>query len=412
MRRLAGLLVIILLVVGSAHHRPGHPIPPGHQTTTTTTTVPTTTVPTTTTTTQPTVISLTADWLITEDDVRSGFTVEANGHAIMIDGANLDWDRFEIRNAARIMWHGACGVSELTDGLISGAGVAGQTGFYPFHWHLCGDTTRGTLVQNVTVRDSVNRAFVPHGSNGITFLDDTCDVIRGECFWWDPPGTTGTISDNSDDITVDGLTAKGVYWSRDFLPCCTIWHRISAVILGSGVGNVMRNSHVSDVTGGANCAGFHWREQDNHNVENVGWTFEDNTATDDNCHGIAVWQNDHHTHIIDGFIGGGGAGGLDHGAYTTVGYEYRNVVFPGTRIHAVGWSMVDSSAGRTVARLHSLPGEPIEFTNVTFTSFDLQDAGAFGATYILNGSNLACADILYTNPHPDSVVVIDGQECP
>lgn len=42
-------------------------------------------------------------------------------------------------------------------------------GRYGLHFHMGGDTTRGSVVDGVVVRDGGSHGFVPHGSHGITF---------------------------------------------------------------------------------------------------------------------------------------------------------------------------------------------------------------------------------------------------
>ncbi len=427
----------LLLWVGSADHKPNHPcrpawkcvtttttIPPATTTTTippsTTTTVPpstTTTVPPTTTTTVPVVgLSLTEDLVIDGTVHTFSGHIEGNGFEILVtNGGSLDWDGFTVNNVARIIFTGCAAPSTLRNGLVDNSGVAGVLGMYPIHWHLEGDCSRGTVVDNVTVRNGANHAFVPHGSHGITLLNTRAETILGHAYWWDPPGTNRItcspeahrkfcVDDNTDDLLIDGAVATGVYWSRDIDPCCATWHRISAFVLGSGSGNVIRNSVASDITGGANCAGFFWP-----GFSNSGWTFTGNRVENiRNCHGIAVWQNNANVHLIPGFTGGG----IDHGAYLNV-YEYQNVTVPYLNVHALGWSMSDSSVGNVTVFRHTLSGDPVVFTNVTFGSFTINDGqnGIHPGTYVLNGSNLTCGDIIYQNVMPDSRVVIDGGEC-
>lgn len=452
MRRLAGIvtglgLVFLLALTASAHHKPWHPIPPGHQDTTTTstavsssttttlppsttTTVPTqttTTVPPSTTTTAPPAttttsasttttsspsqtINLTADWHITSDDVRSGFSVEANGHQIIIDGADVAWTDFSINNASRIMWHGECGVASLTNGLVTNAGITGELGFYPLHFHLCGEATRGSIVQNVTVENGQNHAFVPHGSNGISFLDTAALNTIDSPYWWDPPGTNEdcfrqkfcTI-DNSSDIVIDQGFVNGVT-----SPPGSTNVRLTGFVLGAGSGNVIRNSHGENIAGRVDCSAFHWPEHANQNVGGNVWVFENNTGSSA-CHGIMVWQNDSNLHIVDGFSGGG----IDHGAYGN-NYDYRNVDVPYVEVHAVGWVLSNSDVGEIILRPHRFSGS-VTFTNITSTGITVVDAPAGGTnqpiTFNVDSSNLTCGDVDFANPHPDTRVLLDGVEC-
>ncbi|MDP8957694.1 MAG: G8 domain-containing protein, partial [Actinomycetota bacterium] len=65
-------------------------------------------------------------------------------------------------------------------------GVGGTLGRYPLHFHHCMDGSRGSVVRGVVVRDSLNHAFVPHNSHGITFRDCIAYDITEDAYWWDP----------------------------------------------------------------------------------------------------------------------------------------------------------------------------------------------------------------------------------
>lgn len=428
-RWLAGLSLLLLLVLGSAHHRPGHPTPPGQTTTTvattttiatTTTTVATTTTSAPTTTTTLPNLNLTADLVITSDTTLTGH-IEGNGFQILIDGANVTMTDLTVNNVNRIMWHNACGVAQLTNVTVSNSGVTSESGAYPLHWHLCGDTTRGTVLNNVAVVNGQHHAFVPHGSNGITFLNSSATNTTKVAFWWDPPGsnTAGdpderciTVDnkfcslDNSNDIIVDGMVIDGVIHPRALEPCCVEYHSVSAYVLGAGSGNEIRNSQALNVAGGSNCSGFHWWSKANQNIGGSSWVFDNNTAASPDCHGIRVWQNDFSPHLIQNYTGDG----VDHGAYKNV-YHYENVDVPYFVGHALGWSMANSHVGTMTMLKHTQLGDPITITDTTIDLFRLADAARNPGTYILNGTNVTCGTIDYADPHPDSAVIIDGQEC-
>lgn len=397
---------------------------PGSSTTlppTTTTTVPaatttlapttTSTLPSTTTTTTepPSSIELTNDLVITEDETRSNFTIDANGHEILIDGADITWTNFEVRDAARVMWYNNCGVANLSDGLIVNSGITDQLGFYPLHWHLCGDTTRGSVVEDVTVEGGRHHAFVPHGSNGITFSNITALDTVEAAFWWDPPGSNDCTTrrrfctaDNSNDIIVDGLLVDGVVDEDG-----PNERNQEGVVLGAGSGNVMRNSRVVNVSGRRNCAAYVWNEAANQNVGGNVWTFEDNHGESD-CFGIFVWQNDGNLHEVTGFTGDG----ISHGAYKNF-YHYENVDVPEVVVHAAGWTMVDSHAGDVILRRHKAD-DPVEWANVTLSSLTVKDrgeSGDVGIPFVVDGTNLACSEVEWVDPHPDTQVSLNGQEC-
>ena len=172
---------------------------------------------------------------------------------------------------------------------------------------------------------------------------------------------------------------------------------------------LLRSRRLHRAHSSARCAGFQWPGGANQNVGGNVWTARNLRTVDDDCHGIAVWQNDGNLHIIDGFVGGG----IDHGAYLN-NYDCPNVDVPYLNVHALGWSISDSSVGDVRVSRHSLPGGPVTFTNVHMTSFTISNVNASGqnpGTYILNDTNMSCADIVYKSVVPGTRVIIDGEEC-
>ena len=306
------------------------------------------------------------------------------------------------------MFHNGAGPSILKWLAVTNSGTS-TLGDYPLHWHLNGNSTRGTIVEGVLVENGANHAFVPHGSNGITFRHTEARNIIEPAYWWDDPGTNQSCSfqkfctlDNSNDITYDHALAVGV----------TGGFRNAGFKLGAGSGNVIKDSLTADIRGNVDCAGYVWPESANQNIGGNVWVFENNRSipnSDPDCHGIFVWQNDSNLHIIDGFTGDG----IDHGAYLN-NYEYRNVDVPYTEIHALSWEMRDSHAGHLVALKHTLSGGPVVFRNVTVDSFTVRDAndgGRIAGRYEFYDTNLTCSQINWANPVSGSRVFIDGSEC-
>jgi len=362
---------------------------------------------------------------------RGGVDLEGNGHEIVFisggradfqgtpvftwsgDGSNANLERdINFRNLRRIIHTNNAGASIMKFFTVSDSGTP-TLGDYPLHWHLNGDSTRGTIVEGVVVVNGAHHAFVPHGSHGITFKDVIAKNIRDDAFWWDSPGTNDCSThnkfctmDNSNDILVIHALVDGVY---ELSSNSASFHRVTGFVLGAGSGNLIRDSLVRDIKGGQNCSGFHWPGGANQNVGGNVWTAQNLRTIDDDCHGIAVWQNDGNQHIIDGFVGGG----IDHGAYVNH-YDYRNVDVPYLRVHALGWSISASSVGDVRVRRHSLPGGPVTFTNVQIASCTIGNVNASAqnpGTYILNNTNMSCADIVYDSVVPGTRVIIDGKEC-
>ena len=88
-------------------------------------------------------------------------------------------------------------------------------GRYPLHFHHDGDGSRGSVVDGVVVHKSLNHAFVPHASNGITFTDTIAFDIGHSAYWWDPDtsvsqgnGSAGIVFDHA--IAADVFTKAGI----------------------------------------------------------------------------------------------------------------------------------------------------------------------------------------------------------
>lgn len=282
-------------------------------------------------------------------------------------------------------------------------------GHYPLHWHRVGDDSRGTIVENVIVKNSTNRAFVPHASHGIAFRDVAAINTVDSAFWWDPPGTTNCDSawrrfctaDNSDDTTVSRLLVSGVVPPGD-----SRGFRLAGVELGAGSGNAIVDSVVVDIKPNAvkDCAAYQWPESANRNEGGNTWVFRQNFG-ESSCHGIFVWQNDSSAHVIDGFSGGG----IDHGAYANA-YLYRNVSVPYVEVHAEGWRIEDSVIGTVLGRTHQSSGR-VDFARVRVGSVVVDDAGGEAIDYVFSDSDVSCADIVWKST-AGSRVIIDGMVCP
>jgi hypothetical protein len=195
------------------------------------------------------------------------------------------------------------------------------TGRYPLHFHHSSGS-RGSIVEGVVVRDSGNRAFVPHGSHGVTFNDTIAYDVVGAAYWWDPPSPANPGLHESDDIIYNGAVAAKVWASESQL------HRSAAFELGAGVNPTVINSVAVGMQGGGkDNSGFFWPAS----AEGV-WTFVNNRAHNNNAHGIFVWQNTNTRHVINGFTAYFNMkSGIKHGAYNNT-YLYQNVELRGNRV--------------------------------------------------------------------------------
>jgi hypothetical protein len=271
---------------------------------------------------------------------------------------------------------------------------------YPLHWHHAGEGSRGTVVEGVVVKNSTNRAFVPHASHGITFRDTIAKNIDGDAYWWDPP-PDGDESNNSNDITYDHALADGVTPSA-----ISSTHRLSAFRLGSGSGNTVIDSVAMNVVGGKDSSGFQWPE---HAAGPRAWRFENNAAHHNSANGIFVWQNRKFIHIIDGYRGyANGNSDIDHGAYKNI-YDYRNVTVDHVEIHALGWSVTGGTIGTVETSEHRLDGSPVTFSGVAVGRLIVDNAGGFPGHYVFTSTELSFNDVTVNSAVPGTQVTINGE---
>jgi len=353
---------------------------------------------------------------------RPGVVVNGNGFQIMFmeggradfqgsqvstwseNGSRMNLERdIEFRNLRRIMFHGA-GASTLKYFTVADSGTPDVLGDYPVHFHLNGNSTRGTIVEGVVVVNGRNHAFVPHGSHGITFKDTIAYTIRGDAYWWDP----GQLENDSTDIIYDHALAHTV------TPAASGKHRLTGFALRGGQNNIVKDSAAVNIKGGSDCSGFHWPEPAGPNgldtppLDGV-WQFENNHSSSPDCNGIFVWQNNNEPHTINGFTGSG----IDHGAYSNE-YQYNNVKIDHLQIQALGWTINNSTVGDVTAQDHhdSAAGKTTTITNTQLKSFTIDNQnGRTPGNYILNNTNITCNDIQYTSTYPGTKITINGTTC-
>jgi hypothetical protein len=323
--------------------------------------------------------------------------------------ANLTRD-INFTGMRRIMFHNGAGKSTLKYFRVSDSGTPNH-GDYPIHFHLNGNSTRGTVVEGVVVVNGRNHAFVPHGSHGITFKDVIAKDIRKTAFWWDAPGTNNCndrdkfcTADNSNDIRYEHALVDGVFESQGNVE----HHRVAGFLLNAGSGNVIRNSVVRNIRGGKDCSGFHWPGAANQNAGGNVWVAQNLQVFDDDCHAVFVWQNDGNRHVVSGVTGPG----IGQGAYVNH-YEYVEFDVSYVEAHAAGWKMRDGRIGEFIAHRHRNEFFPtVELSNVTLGAFTIDNgSGDIPGTYVLNGTNLSCGDIQYRNVVEGTRVIIDGKDC-
>jgi len=203
-------------------------------------------------------------------------------------------------------------------------------GRYGIHFHMCGNGSRGSLVEGVVIRDTGSHAFVAHLSNGVTFRDCVSHDTFEDAYWWDQAPDTNSAAPPSDGIVYDRCVASLVKHDPP-----ERGYRLAGFALSRGRGNVARDCVAVGVQGGTDAAGFLWPE----GSEGV-WTFEGCVAHNNDEHGIFTWQNTALVHTIRDFVGYHNAvAGISHGAYQNP-YIYRDLslygnAYAGVVVHAV-----------------------------------------------------------------------------
>lgn len=204
----------------------------------------------------------------------------------------------------------------------NGDATEGVLGRYPLHFHKVGEGSRGSVVEGVVVTDSGNRAFVPHGSHGITFRDTIAYNVFDDAYWWDPDDTGhgGPATNFTNDLVYDHAMAALVRTAPEFRG-----YTLSGFVLGEGENMTVTDSVAVGVQGNNTASGFHWPATANGTEHNI-WSFQDNIAHNNKVSGIFVWQNDDNDHVVEDFVAyRNGSFGVDHGAYVN-NYAYDGLV--------------------------------------------------------------------------------------
>jgi hypothetical protein len=255
-------------------------------------------------------------------------------------------------------------------------------GRYPLHFHHAGDGSRGSTVRGVVVHHSGNRAFVTHGSDGVTYQGTVAYDVIETPYWWDPaPRSTQRKvrdgSNDSDGVTYDRAIAALVRPTVAFRG-----YRLAGFQVASGTNLKLVDSVAVGVQGNKSSSGFHWPEGQSASP----WVFERNLAHNNKRDGIFVWQNTPIRHRISDFTAyhNGGAG-IEHGAYGNA-YLYERLALFGNReagihLHAVSKEQAGgllfrcgdidgagiSAAGALISP-SPVSGEPARFEGITIRS--------------------------------------------
>ncbi|EMI19478.1 hypothetical protein RMSM_03594 [Rhodopirellula maiorica SM1] len=211
----------------------------------------------------------------------------------------------------------------------------GVLGRYALHFHHSQDGSRGSIVENVVIRDCGNHAFVPHWSHGITLQGCISHNTWEDAYWWDPGKGNQTH-----DVLFDRCVASRIQDDPAFRG-----YRLAGFNLRHGNGNEVVDCVAFGVQGNNDASGFLWPENSGSEGDgsNTVWRFHRNVSHNNKCDGLFTWQNNDQRHLVEKFVAYHNAdNGLEHGAYNN-SYVYRDAVIygnghAGVQIHAVSAS--------------------------------------------------------------------------
>lgn len=274
-----------------------------------------------------------SNWLATVRPANAQIFTYPGG-SIEPEVANLDRS-IKLRNLSRIHFHDDAGIQILKHLAVVDSGITGVLAKYPIHFHLCGESVRGSLLEGVVVENGKNHAFVVHGSHGVILRDTVAYNTIDEAYWYDPPLDANYVANNPNDLLYDHALAMYVTPRAG-----SAGQRLAGFVLGAGSGNKVRHSAACCVQGGSEAAGFAWPESANQNAGDNEWEYQFNVSHNNKSTGIFVWQNDSHSHEIADFINyRSGLSQVDHGAYQNRYHYKRGVLMGGSeaafKLHAV-----------------------------------------------------------------------------
>jgi hypothetical protein len=193
---------------------------------------------------------------------------------------------------------------------LAGGFTANVDGRHPLHFHMCGDGSRGSVVEGVVVTESGSGGISPHASHGITITDTVVyDTYDWGVFW--------PFKDATDDLAIDRSAVLKVRAWPSFRGYGNVGFDLS-----TGSRNRISGSIAAGVAGASvNAGAFRWASGSDP------WDFgEGNVAHNNNTPGLGVWDNSQKLgHDVANFVSYRNPINVSHGAYVTA-YQYRDAV--------------------------------------------------------------------------------------
>ncbi len=181
------------------------------------------------------------------------------------------------------------------------------------HFHRTGEGSRGSIAENVVVRDGGGeRGYDIHAAHGVTLRGSIALNTNGPAVGW-------VKTEQSNDTLIEGFVAA----KQVPIPS----HRgydLTGIDLPGGTGNILRDSVAVANQGNSTGSGVRWPEMAIQ-VPNV-WVTERVVTHNNKTNGVYAWQNSHGAHVVSDFVCYlNGKGGVEHGAYQNH-YSYRNLI--------------------------------------------------------------------------------------
>ena len=254
-----------------------------------------------------------------------------------------------------------------SDPQVPSAAVPGR---YGLHFHMCGDGSRGSQVLGTVVHDCGGHAFVPHMSDGVTFIDCVAYDVNEDAYWWDP-------GERSDDTIWSHCMAAKIVPIPSFRG-----YRLAGFNLGGGSGNSTIDCVTVGNLGNTGATGFIWPESGSGL-----WTFQGCVAHNNKTDGLFVWQNNTSPQVIEDFVAFRNRYGIEHGAYHNPFSYERCATFENGRgllLHAVSvntaggplrWTDSHFEDGIQVVKHTLAPQNPAVFADSPCSAVIVSEAG-------------------------------------
>ena len=227
---------------------------------------------------------------------------------------------------------------------VESAGVAGEMGPYPIHFHRRYDASRGTVLEGVVVVGGRNHAFVTHASHGITLRDCIAFECQGSNFWWDPPPLDFSQPGSGTDPIND---SEDILWERCVAAGGLLEGRETGFYMGSGANLAARGCVATALQGARDSSGFFWSGY----AKNGTWDFRDSVSHNNAAKGYFNWQNSNDYHELNTFtVYGNQNQGMLHGAYQNR-FRFYDLLVEGNGGAALAlWANSEAEDGQLWAR--------------------------------------------------------------